>query len=60
MKFRKISLCLLAVAMTMAMSTPAFAAETDVPLLSGMTTEQPKVLRPRHGGRSRGHSPHRL
>ena len=52
MKFRKISLCLLAVAMTMAMSTPAFAAETDVPLLSGTTTEQPKVCYPTYVVRS--------
>ena len=52
MKFRKISLCLLAVAMTMAMSIPAFAAETDVPLLSGTTTEQPKVCYPTYVVRS--------
>ena len=52
MKFRKISLCLLAVAMTMAMSTPAFAAETDVPLLGGTTTEQPKVCYPTYVVRS--------
>ena len=36
MKPRKISLCLLTLAMTMAMSTSAFAASPDEPLLGGI------------------------
>lgn len=39
MKPRKISLCALALAMTMAMSTSAFAAAPDEPLLSAKQTE---------------------
>ena len=46
MKPRKISICLLAIAMTVVMSTGASAAETDVPLLSGTVTEQPEVCYP--------------
>lgn len=52
MKHRRISLCLLAVAMTMAMSTSAFAAETDVPLLGNTVPEQPEVCYPTYVVRS--------
>ena len=52
MKPRKISLCLLALAMTMAMSTSAFAASPDEPLLGGTVTEQPEVLYPTYVAQS--------
>ena len=52
MKPRKISLCLLTLAMTMAMSTSAFAASPDEPLLGGTVTEQPEVLYPTYVAQS--------
>ena len=52
MKPRKISLCLLALAMTMAMSTSAFAASPDEPLLGGTVTEQPEILYPTYVAQS--------
>lgn len=52
MKPRKISLCLLVLAMTMVMSTSAFAAGPDEPLLSGTVTVQPKVLYPSYVAQS--------
>ena len=52
MKRRKISFCLLALAMTMAMSTSAFAAETDSPLLSDTGTAQAAVCYPTYVARS--------
>ena len=52
MKPRKISLCLLALAMTMAMTTSAFAASPDDPLLSGTTTEQPEICYPTYVAQS--------
>lgn len=52
MKSRKISLCLLALAMTMAMTTSAFAASPDEPLLSGTATEQPEICYPTYVAQS--------
>lgn len=52
MKPRKISLCLLALAMTMAMSTSAFAARPDEPLLSGTEPEVPEICYPTYVAQS--------
>lgn len=52
MKPQKISLCLLTLAMIMAMSTSAFAANPDEPLLSGTDTAQPEVCYPTYVIRS--------
>ena len=52
MKPRKISLCLLALAMTMAMSTSAFAASPDEPLLSGTEPEVPEICYPTYVAQS--------
>lgn len=52
MKSRKISLCLLALAMTMAMSTSAFAANPDEPLLSGAAPEVPEICYPTYVAQS--------
>lgn len=52
MKPRKIRLCLLTLAMSMAMSTSAFAANPDEPLLSGTDTAQPEVCYPTYVIRS--------
>lgn len=52
MKPRKISLCLLALAMTMAMSTSAFAARPDEPLLGGTEPEVPEICYPTYVAQS--------
>lgn len=52
MKPRKISLCLLALAMTMAMSTSAFAAGPDEPLLSGTEPKVPEICYPTYVAQS--------
>ena len=52
MKPRKISLCLLALAMTMAMSTSAFAASPDEPLLSVTEPEVPEICYPTYVAQS--------
>ena len=52
MKPRKISLCLLALAMTMAMSTSAFAAGPDEPLLGGTEPEVPEICYPTYVAQS--------
>ncbi len=52
MKRRKFSLCLLALAMVMAMSTSVFAAGPDEPLLGGTTTEQPEICYPTYVAQS--------
>ena len=52
MKPRKISLCLLTLAMTMAMSTSAFAARPDEPLLSGTEPEVPEICYPTYVAQS--------
>ena len=52
MKPGKINLCLVAVAMSLVMSTSVFAAETDAPLLSGTVAEQPEVCYPTYVVRS--------
>ena len=52
MKRRTISISLLALAMTMAISTSAFAASPDEPLLSGSSTEQPEICYPTYVAQS--------
>ena len=52
MKRRTISIGLLALAMTMAMSTSAFAASPDEPLLSGSSAEQPEICYPTYVAQS--------
>ena len=52
MKPRKISLCLLALAMTITMSTSAFAARPDEPILGGTEPEVPEICYPTYVAQS--------